>query len=283
MGKEKRKASFSFRIFGVIMFNKFQLVKKYLHYYLTASSSKGHGIHSPFVFDFIKNVLRDKKEYEYYPIIEKDRQQLLKQKGQIEVEDFGAGSAIIKTNKRVIADMARSSLKPARYAQLLFRIINYYQPKTILELGTSFGITTSYMAAGNAKAKIYTIEGSPAIAAIAAKTFNRVGLKNIELTEGDFNNTLPALLTKLNTIDLAFIDGNHLKDPTLDYFQQLLNHSTTSSILIFDDIHWSTEMESAWAIIQQHPSVTLSIDLFFIGIIFLNPDFNHKQQFTIRF
>ena len=283
MGKEKRKASFSFRIFEVIMFNKFQLAKKYLHYYLTASSGKGHGIHSPFVFNFIKNVLRDKKEYEYYPIIEKGRQQLLKQKGQIEVEDFGAGSAIIKTNKRVIADMARSSLKPAKYAQLLFRIINYYQPKTILELGTSFGITTSYLAAGNAKAKVYTIEGSPAIAAIAAKTFNRVGLKNIELIQGDFNNTLPALLTKLNTIDLAFIDGNHLKDPTLDYFQQLLSHSTISSILIFDDIHWSAEMESAWAIIQQHPSVTLSIDLFFIGIVFLNPDFNHKQQFTIRF
>ena len=265
------------------MYSSFQLTKKYLHYYLTASNGKGHGIHSPFVFDFIKNILCDKNEHAYCSIIEKGRQQLLKQKGQIEVEDFGAGSAIIKTNKRVIADMARSSLKPAKYAQLLFRIINYYQPKTILELGTSFGITTSYMAAGNAKAKVYTIEGSPAIAAIAAKTFNRVGLKNIELIQGDFNNTLPALLTKLNTIDLAFIDGNHLKDPTLDYFQQLLSHSTISSILIFDDIHWSTEMESAWAIIQQHPSVTLSIDLFFIGIVFLNPDFNHKQQFTIRF
>lgn len=265
------------------MFTRFQLAKKYLRYYLTASSRKGHGIHSPFVFDFIKNVLRDKKEYAYYPIIEKGRQQLLKQKGRIEVEDFGAGSAIIKTNKRVVAEMARSSLKPAKYAQLLFRIVNYYQPQTILELGASFGITTSYLAAGHVKAKVYTIEGAPAIAAIARKTFDRVGLKNIELTEGDFNNTLPALITKLNTIDLAFIDGHHLKDPTLDYFQQLLNHSTVSTILIFDDIHWSVEMESAWAIIMQHPAVTLSIDLFFIGIVFLNPDFNHKQQFTIRF
>jgi hypothetical protein len=233
MGKEKRKASFSFRIFEVIMFTKFQLTKKYLHYYLTASSGKGHGIHSPFVFDFIKNVLRDKKEYAYYPVIEKGRQQLLKQKGHIEVEDFGAGSATIKTNKRVIADMARSSLKPAKYAQLLFRIINYYQPKTILELGTSFGITTSYLAAGNAKAKVYTIEGSPAIAAIAAKTFNRMGLKNIELTQGSFDKELPALLKKINTFDLAFIDGNHRKEPTLEYFTKLLNSSTLNCILIF--------------------------------------------------
>ena len=265
------------------MYSRFQLTKKYLHYYLTASSGKGHGIHSPFVFDFIKNVLRDRKEYPYYPIIEKGRQQLLKQKGQIEVEDFGAGSSVIKKNKRGVADIARSSLKPAKYAQLLFRIVNYYQPETILELGTSFGITTSYLAAGNANATVYTIEGSPAIAAIASKTFNRAGLENIELTEGNFNNELPVLLNKLNTIDLAFIDGHHLKDPTLDYFEQLLNHSTHSTILIFDDIHWSTEMEAAWAVIKQHPAVTLSIDLFFIGIVFFNPDFNYKQQFTIRF
>jgi predicted O-methyltransferase YrrM len=265
------------------MYNRFQLAKKYLHYYFTASSAKGHGIHSPFVFDFIKNVLRDKKEYAYYPIIEKGRQQLLKQKAEIDVEDFGAGSSIIKTKKRLVTDMAASSLKPVKYAQLLYRIVQYYKPETILELGTSFGITTSYLAAANPNATVYTIEGSPAIAAIARKTFNRVGLNNIELTEGNFNNALPVLLNKLNSIDLAFIDGNHLKEPTLGYFAKLLNSSTLNSILIFDDIHWSAEMEAAWAVIQQHPAVTLSIDLFFIGIVFLNPDFNHKQQFTIRF
>jgi len=265
------------------MFTKFQLAKKYLHYYLSASNGKGHGIHSPFVFDFIKNVLRDKKEYEYYQVIEKGRQQLLKQKGSIEVEDLGAGSAVIKTNKRVVANMAKSSLKPAKYAQLLYRMVNYYQSSTILELGTSFGITTSYLAAANTHAKVYTIEGSPAIANLAKKTFNRVGLKNIELTEGNFNNVLPELLTKTGNIDLAFIDGNHRKEPTLEYFAQLLNCSTPNTILVFDDIHWSPEMEEAWAIIQQHPAVTLSIDLFFIGIVFFNVDINHKQHFTIRF
>ncbi|MEO6252212.1 MAG: class I SAM-dependent methyltransferase [Ferruginibacter sp.] len=265
------------------MYTSFQLVKKYLHYYLTASNGKGHGVHSPFVFDFIKNVLRDKKEYEYYRVIEKGRQQLLKQKGSIEVEDLGAGSAIIKTNKRVVADMAKSSLKPAKYARLLYRIVNYYKPVTILELGTSFGITTAYLAAAGHNAKVYTIEGSPAIADIAKKTFSRVGLTNVELSEGNFDIVLPKLLTKLGNIDLAFIDGNHRKEPTLGYFAQLLNCSTPSTILVFDDIHWSVEMEEAWALIQQHPAVTLSIDLFFIGIVFLNADFNHKQHFTIRF
>ncbi|MEO7308046.1 MAG: class I SAM-dependent methyltransferase [Ferruginibacter sp.] len=265
------------------MYTSFQLTKKYLRYYFTASNGKGHGVHSPFVFDFIKNVLRDKRKYEYYQVIEKGRQQLLKQKGSIEVQDLGAGSSVIKTNKRVVADIAKSSLKPAKYARLLYRIVKYYKPVTILELGTSFGITTSYLAAANPDGKVYTIEGSPAIADIARRTFSRVGLSNVELSEGNFDHVLPEFLTKAGKIGLAFIDGNHRKEPTLAYFAQLLNNSTPSSILVFDDIHWSDDMEQAWDIIQQHPAVTLSIDLFFIGIVFFNADINHKQHFTIRF
>ena len=265
------------------MYNARQLTKKYLQYYLCSSNGKGHGIHSPFVFDFIKNVLRDKKEYDHYPVIEKGRQQLLKQAAAIDVEDFGAGSGIIKTKRRVVADIARSSLKPKKYAQLLYRIVRYYRPETIIELGTSFGITSAYLAAGNKNGKVYTIEGSAAIAGIAEKTFNRTGLKNIELITGDFNNILPVVLKKLNTIDLAFIDGNHLKQSTLDYFVQLMNCSTPSTILIFDDIHWSAEMEDVWSVVKQHPRVTLTIDLFFIGLVFFNPDLKIKQDFSIRF
>jgi len=265
------------------LYTRFQLAKKYLQYYLTASNSKGHGTHSPFVFDFIKNVLNDKKNYPCYTIIETARKKLLKQNAAIEVEDFGAGSSLIKTNKRVVADMAKSSLKPAKYAQLLFRMVNYYQPQTILELGTSFGITTSYLASANASAKIYTIEGSAAIADIALKTFKRVDIKNIELTKSDFDSALPEILAKIKNIDLAFIDGNHRKEPTLDYFTAILNASIPTTILIFDDIHWSAGMEAAWAEIKLHPSVTLTIDLFFISIVFFNTDINHKQHYTIRF
>ena len=265
------------------MHNKFQLVKKWIYHRLSGSNGRGHGIHSPFVFDFVKNVLRDKKKYEHYAIIETARQKLLQQNGVIEVEDFGAGSSVIKTKKRKVSDIASSSLKPAKYAQLLYRIVKYYQPKTILELGTSFGITSSYLAAADPGAKLFTIEGSSAIAMIARKTFERTGLTNVELLEGNFDSSLPSLLTRLNSIDLAFIDGNHRKEPTLDYFRQLLQHSNASTILIFDDIHWSKEMEEAWAEIQESQQVTLTIDLFFIGLVFVNPDFKMKQDFVIRF
>lgn len=265
------------------MYSKFQLGKKYLQYYFTASSGKGHGVHSPFVFDFIKKVLRDNAFYDCYPVIETARKNLLQQKREIEVEDLGAGSSVTRSAKRVVAAIAASSLKPAKYAQLLFRIVHYYKPVMILELGTSFGITTSYLASGNALANVHTIEGSKAIGALAANTFERVGIKNIRLTTGDFNHVLPMLLPAISPVNLSFIDGNHRKEPTLNYFEQLLNHSTDSSIFIFDDIHWSPEMEEAWTSIKANPAVTLTIDLFFIGIVFINPDFKTPQHFVIRF
>ncbi len=265
------------------MYSSFQLAKKYLHYYLYASNGKGHGTHSPFVFDFITHVLNDKKKYDCYETIEAARQALLINTEEIDVEDFGAGSAVIKTNKRVVKKMASSSLKPKKYAQLLYRMVRYYQPGTIVELGTSFGITTSYLASGNSQSKVYTLEGSTSIARLAQTHFNNFRIKNIQLLTGQFDQSIPLLFSVLPKIDLAFIDGNHQKEPTLDYFNQLFSRSAPSTIIILDDIHWSSGMEEAWEQIKQHPAVTLTIDLFFIGIVCFNHDIKVKQHFSLRF
>ena len=138
------------------MFTKFQLTKKYLQYYLTASSAKGHGIHSPFVFDFVKNVLNDKTIYPSFSAIEQIRKDLLTDNTVIEVEDFGAGSSLFKTNKRVVKAIAASSVKPKKYAQLFYRMVKYYKPETIIELGTSFGVTTAYLASANEQSNVFT-------------------------------------------------------------------------------------------------------------------------------
>lgn len=265
------------------MYSSFQLAKKYLHYYFTASNGKGHGTHSPFVFDFIVNVLNDKKKYDCYDRIEVVRQQLKRDSSIIEVEDFGAGSTVIKSDKRIVKDIANSSLKSPKFAQLLFRIVQYYKPENVLELGTSFGITTAYLACGNATAKIFTCEGASQIASIAQQNFKQLSINNIALFQGDFAKTLPGLLSSINKIDFAFIDGNHRKEPTLQYFQQLLKLSDNNTILIFDDIHWSKEMENAWSAIQQDVAVTLTIDLFFIGIVCINNNIKVKQHFSIRY
>ncbi|MEP6677023.1 MAG: class I SAM-dependent methyltransferase [Ferruginibacter sp.] len=240
-------------------------------------------MHSPFVFDFIQHVLNDKKKYERYEKIEAVRKDLLNNNSVIRVQDFGAGSTVIKTNERMIKKMARSSLKPKKFAQLLFRIVKHYQPSSILELGTSFGITTAYLASGNISATVHTCEGAPEIARIALHNFDQLQLNNIKITQGDFTITLPALLNTLNIIDFVFIDGNHRKTPTLLYFEQLLKHSGNGSIFIFDDIHWSIEMEEAWEEIKNNPAVTQTIDLFFIGIALFNVNFVAKQHHVIRF
>jgi len=265
------------------MYSSFQLAKKYLHYYFTASNGKGHGIHSPFVYDFVTKILNDKKKYACYPTIEAERKKLLHNPAQIAVKDFGAGSAVISSNKRQIKKIAASSLKPAKYAQLLFRIVQYFKPQTLLELGTSFGISSSYLASANASGTLYSCEGSPQIAAIAQQVFDQLQLKNIGLIEGNFDETLSGLLQQSGKIDLAFIDGNHRKTPTLHYFEQILQNCHEQSIVIFDDIHWSKEMEEAWQIAKTNEAVTLNIDLFFIGILFFNKDFKEKQDFVVHF
>ena len=265
------------------MYSSFQLAKKYLRYYINAKNGKGHGIHSPFVFDFVVHVLNDTNNYSCYDRIESLRQQLLRDNRMIEVEDFGAGSAVIHAAKRKIKAIAKSSLKNEKFAKLLFRTVKYYKPETIIELGTSFGITTCYMGCANEKSTVYTLEGSSAIAGIASQTFADAGLQNIRLIRGQFDETFEDILAGIENIDLAFVDGNHRKKATLDYFSSLQKKSVQDSIFIFDDIHWSLEMEEAWQQIQQHPSVTLSIDLFFMGLVFFNPDIKVKQHFIIRF
>jgi predicted O-methyltransferase YrrM len=265
------------------MYNRFQLAKKYLHYYLTASNGKGHGVHSPFVFDFIKNVLNDKKEYGSYHSIEKLRKELLDDKRVIEVEDFGAGSLAVPNRQKRISDIAKSFLKPKKFAQLLFRIVQYYKPGTIVELGTSLGITSAYIASANKTSEILTLEGSENVAAIAEDNLKKLAAQNVKVIQGNFDDTLPVLLSQIEKVDLVFVDGNHRKVPTLRYFQMLLQKSNDQSIFIFDDIHWSSEMEEAWNEIQQHPSVTLTIDLFFIGLVIFRKDFKSKQHFVIRF
>ena len=265
------------------MYNNLTLALKYLRYYLSASNGKGHGTHSPFVFDFITTVLNNKQHYYAYDTVEALRQRLELNKNTITVEDMGAGSVTSATKERTIASIAKTAAKPRKFGQLLFRMANRYRPTTILELGTSLGVTTSYLVLGNQEARVITLEGSVAIAEKALENFRDMGLKKIKLVQGNFDDTLSKVLNALESIDMAFVDGNHRKAPTLDYFRQLIPVMSAESVIVFDDIHWSREMEEAWEEIRNHPRVMLSIDLFFIGIVFFNPSFKVKQHFTIRF
>lgn len=260
-----------------------QIAIKYLKYLLTASNGKGHGTHSPFVFEFITKVLNDKRDYSEYSRVEELRNELLRGKTILNVEDFGAGSAVSKKNQRTVSSIAKNAAKPKKLGQLLFRMIKYYQPSTIIELGTSLGITTSYLALAKPDAKLITMEGSKEIAEVARKNFENLEIRNTEIIEGNFDQTLSSVISPLSSIDFVFVDGNHRQEPTERYFHQLLSKINNNSILVFDDIHWSKEMKDAWETIKNHEAVRCTIDLFFIGIILFRKEFKEKQDFIIKF
>lgn len=252
----------------------FQFIK-----YLCVSKPKGgFGIHSPFVFYLITQIIEEKKPYYCYHKIERLRNELKKDQNSIFVADFGTG----KSSQRKIATIAKRSLKPRKYAQLLFRLTVHSHPRNILELGTSLGITTAYLASANSKATVYTIEGSGEIANIAKQNFRRINIKNIQLFEGQISSQLPNVLNQMESLDLVFFDANHKGIPTLSYFNMCLEKINSQTIFIFDDIYWSKEMTNAWQEIYMHPKVSISIDLFSIGIVFFNPDLK-KEHYIVKF
>ena len=264
-------------------YNTLTLINKYIGYLWKASNGQGHGVHSPFVYAFIKNVLNTPSKGEDIHAIELYRQQLLNNQTQITILDLGAGANLQGNKSKTIAQIAKGALKPKKYSTLLNRIVAYYQPHQILEMGTSLGITTCYLAQGAPKASVVTMEGAPAVAKEALTTFNSLGYQNIQLIEGNFDQSLPNYLNSIETIGIAYVDGNHRYAPTMQYFNLLLNKSDEESIFIFDDIHWSSEMEKAWEEIKGDKRVSLTIDLFYIGIVFLKKGNKEKENFIIKF
>jgi len=264
-------------------YNTLILINKYISYLWKASNGRGHGVHSPFVYAFIKNVLNTKSKGEGIQAIELYRQQLLNNQTQINILDLGAGADLEGNKSKTISQIAKGALKPKKYSKLLSRIVAYYQPTQILEMGTSLGITTCYLAEAAPAASLVTMEGSPAVAKEAMATFKNLGFQNIQLIEGNFDQSLPKYLHGISTIGIAYVDGNHRYAPTMQYFNLLLTKSDEQSILIFDDIHWSSAMEKAWEEIKADARVSLTIDLFYIGIVFLKRGNKEKENFTIKF
>lgn len=264
------------------MYTRFQLAKKYLVYYFTASNGKGHGIHSPFVYDFVRHVLNDTARYDAYDQVEALRSRLLRNNKTLTVEDMGAGYNS-RNRERRITDIVRYAAKPPKLAQLLFRMVRYYRSQSIIELGTSAGLTTAYLALANRNAAVITLEGAPKVADLAKSNFEQLQIQNIRVINGNFDHILPQVLSEGVRPDFIFADGNHRKAPTLQYFNQLLNSINSPSVLIFDDIHWSKEMEQAWESIKAHPKVLLTVDLFFMGLVFFRNEFKIKQHFAIRY
>ncbi len=259
---------------------KTDFIRNYISY--RYSSRTKYDVHPPFLFNLITQVFEDKKTHPEYKEIENLKKKLIKDQQIISITDLGAGSSMNNNPERSISYIARTSSKSKKHGRLMYRLANYFKPGNILELGTSLGLSTAYMALGSPESKITTIEGCPNIAAIAEDNYKQLGIDSIKLITGSFENELGGVLDSIPQVDFVFIDGNHKQEPTIKYFEQCLFKTVNDSIMIFDDIHWSEGMEKAWEHIKQHPDVTLSIDLFYMGIVFLKKELT-KEHFVIRY
>jgi len=245
-------------------------------------SGNEHSVHSPFVFKLLTESLYDKSPVAGTGKIEALRKKLLGDQREINTVDLGAGSTYDgKSRKRSVAKIASRFAKSLKYCKSLYHFTNHFKPPVMIELGTSLGISAMYQQSGNPGGKLYTLEGCPETARIAKENFINNGFEKIECITGNFDDTLPALLNKIGTTDYCFIDGNHTYDATLRYFNLLKKHMPETGMIIFDDINWSTGMKKAWDEIRSDPDLTVSIDFYFLGIVFFNKKL-FKQNFILR-
>jgi predicted O-methyltransferase YrrM len=257
----------------------FRFAKDYLVHRLKGKNR--HGLHSPFVYRLVDKVIYDYSAKNVYTEIETIRAELLADDKLITVTDLGAGSHVNNNRQKKISDIARNALKPPKLAQLLYRLVADLRPKNIIELGTCLGITSLYLKKAAPDAQLFTLEGCPQTAGVASAVFNKDGENDIQQVIGNFDDTLPGVIKDLDQLDFVFVDGNHQKQATLNYFEWCLPKVHENTLLIFDDIYWSEGMKEAWEIIKAHPQVTITIDLFWIGLVYFKKG-RVKEDFLIR-
>jgi len=266
------------------------IIKSYLKFLF--HSKNEHGVHSPFVFDLVTKCFYDNTKYPEYETLKSYRKSLLANKNTIEVTDFGAGSRVFKSNTREIYKIVQTAGITQKNAELLFRIVRYFQPKSILEIGTSLGLATNSLALGNPEAIITTLEGCKNTQDVAKKNFEKqfedansrdftYPKPNVNFETTEFSTYFKTHHPSPITHHLIYFDGNHSKNATLDYFEALLPTISNDSVWIFDDIHWSVDMEEAWEIIKNHPKVSVTIDTFQWGIVFFRAE-QQKEHFIIN-
>lgn len=253
------------------------MLKHFLSYYWRAKTLRS--VKNPFIRQLISEVVEDDRYYYIFDDLAFLKAKLLQQTQSIDVLDLGAGSRKKQGKQRRICDIAKQAVSPDWQGKLLYRLLKHLPAENRLEIGTSLGITTMYQYFAHPKGSFISLEGSPEIARLARQHFEQLGASRIQLMEGNFDETLEQALKKLGRLDYAFIDGNHRKEATLAYFEACLPYLHEGSYLVFDDIYWSNGMAQAWKNIRQHPKVRLSIDLFWCGIVFFQPQ--EKQEIAL--
>jgi predicted O-methyltransferase YrrM len=257
------------------------LTCRYILYKFFSPHRLGFGIHSPFVFQLVSRIL-SKKDDENLIQIKEWRYGLIRNTSILETSDVGAGSKIHKSKERSIRQIAGKSSIRHKFGRVLYALAKEFKPATIIELGTGIGISTAYLAKGCPVCRVFSIEGDTEKINFAAKSLEQLELKNVTLINGIFKDLLPGLLTEAVHPVMVFVDGDHSYSGTMVNFAEIIKSLNHEIIVVLDDIRWSKDMERAWNDIKLNPAVTVSIDLFFMGIVFFRSGIT-KQDFVINF
>lgn len=239
-----------------------------------------HSLHSPFLFEFYSDLVKNLNQ-ESIREIELLRNKLLNDQSIIDFQELGAGSRINKSNQRKVSSIAKFSTTPIKFSIFLKELITKYKYSRVLELGTSFGLNTLYMS-DNKNIDLTTIEGEPSIAKMAKSHFEQFNRMNINLINSSIDEVISS--GKLGNIkwDMIYMDANHSYVPTLKYFNYFITKLNNFGVIVIDDIHWSKGMSKAWHEIKTKPEVSLTIDLFEAGLVFINENYP-KEDYILKF
>jgi predicted O-methyltransferase YrrM len=257
-------------------------ISGYLDYLLFSRHRNGHGIHSPFIFDLISRVFRNKTANDIVLKIENIRKRCLSSEIIIRVVDLGAGSLKMKGDLRKVSDIARYSAVPKKYGVLLSALAAEFGKPAVIELGTSLGISTMYLASGCPGSVVFTVDACSETSGLAMENFSEAGFENIRLLNGSFESTIPELKKQSVRPGLVFIDGDHRRESVLRYFNQMAEISNSSTVIVLDDIHQSQEMEDAWNNVKLHKRVSATVDLYRLGLIFFREGMS-RSDYVIRY
>ena len=241
-------------------------------------AKRRHGVHSPFIYDLTDKCFRIPISSELKDQLATLDSKLKSDKRTIEINDFGAGSKKMSST-RVISNIYKTSSSRGKFGKTLFQIVHHYEPKKVLEFGTSIGIGAICMAAGNPQSMITTIEGCSNTLEVANENIMTSQLNNIETINSTFDNFLDGLTNEI--FDLIFIDGHHDGTALMNYLKRLEVHSHNETIFILDDIRWSDSMFEAWKAIKSDTRYHVTIDLFRMGVLVPRKE-QEKEHFVIR-
>ncbi len=253
-----------------------------IRHFFRARYWRGHSVHSPFVYHIVRHVISG---WHHDPgltdAVSRYRRGLLADGSELLVGSMGAVSR--EPRLRRVCDIARQTATSDKYGRLLARLAREMRPCGILELGTSVGVSTAYMAAACPTARVLTMEGLDAVARAARRHLEAAGLTGVTVMSGDIDERLPEALDALpdGKVELAFIDANHSREATLRYFEALARRRAEKCLLVFDDIYWSAGMTEAWRAIVEDGRVMTTIELPRMGLAFFRPGCQ-KEHYVVR-